>query len=238
MSGVDGNQSGRQPHSSGRSLNEPVRGALADGREILFFSTESASRPGTDHRDLRPGPRTRRMRFVATPAPVSGDDRPGPPGTYLQATATDVSAVPRPDGRSSEIPADDYEVVVFENRFPSLSTRGRAVDSGCPTATMTRSWPLPDTVAARSSASPVTTRLIRDVERRPRSARHRRVVAAHHRPVVARRDRGSVLLREPWRGDRGDVVASARTDLCLSVHHPADGVVEPRCAMPSGRDRP
>ncbi|HCS56792.1 MAG TPA: galactose-1-phosphate uridylyltransferase, partial [Gordonia polyisoprenivorans] len=56
MSGVDGNQSGWQPHSSGRPLHEPVRGALADGREILFFSTESASRPGTDHRDLPPRP--------------------------------------------------------------------------------------------------------------------------------------------------------------------------------------
>ena len=123
MSGVDGNQSGWQPHSSGRPLHEPVRGALADGREILFFSTESASRPGTDHRDLPPRP-------TDPPNEIRRDSRTGEWVMIAPARQERTYKPPRqmcplcpdPTGRSSEIPADDYEVVVFENRFPSLST--------------------------------------------------------------------------------------------------------------------
>ena len=33
---------------------------------------------------------------------------------------------PGPSGQTSEIPAPDYDVVVFENRFPSLSGAGTA----------------------------------------------------------------------------------------------------------------
>ena len=35
-----------------------------------------------------------------------------------------MPAVPGPTGLTSEVPAPDYDVVVFENRFPSLSGAG------------------------------------------------------------------------------------------------------------------
>jgi UDPglucose--hexose-1-phosphate uridylyltransferase len=103
---------------------------LADGREIVYFDET----PGLDRvlaRDTRPLP----------PAP------PGPPGpvgspeqgirwdplagewVVIAAARQDRTFLPPADqcpldpsgpGRPTEIPASSYDVVVFENRFPSL----------------------------------------------------------------------------------------------------------------------
>jgi UDPglucose--hexose-1-phosphate uridylyltransferase len=105
-------------------------GRLADGREIVYFDEA----PGLDRalaRDTRPLP----------PRP------PGPPGpigsaeqgirwdalagewVVIAAARQDRTFLPPPDqcpldpsapGRPTEIPASSYDVVVFENRFPSL----------------------------------------------------------------------------------------------------------------------
>jgi UDPglucose--hexose-1-phosphate uridylyltransferase len=103
---------------------------LADGREIIYFDEE----PGLDRvlvRDTRPLP----------------PRRPGPPGpigapeqgirwdplagewVVIAAARQDRTFLPPADqcpldpsapGRPTEIPASSYDVVVFENRFPSL----------------------------------------------------------------------------------------------------------------------
>ena len=41
-----------------------------------------------------------------------------------------MPAVSGPSGVTSEIPAPDYDVAVFENRFPSLSGAGSAPFTG------------------------------------------------------------------------------------------------------------
>ncbi|RPA10314.1 galactose-1-phosphate uridylyltransferase [Gordonia sp. OPL2] len=107
-----------------RDLPEPQVAELADGRELLFFSaSEEAPAPGVDHRDLPARPNT-------SPTHVRRDPRTGDWVMMAPARQERTYKPPRqmcplcpdPSGRSSEIPAADYDVAVFENRFPSLST--------------------------------------------------------------------------------------------------------------------
>jgi UDPglucose--hexose-1-phosphate uridylyltransferase len=113
-------------------VSHPVRrtsGHLADGREIIYFDdTEpylsgESTRDLTDKRDLGEAARAGQMRQD----PLSGAwiamathrlDR-----TYLPP-ADECPLCPTGRGTEpSEVPANDYDVVVFENRFPSYSTR-------------------------------------------------------------------------------------------------------------------
>jgi len=106
-------------------------GRLADGREIVYFDEA----PGLDRalaRDTRPlaprppGP----ARPAGSPEwgirwdPLAGE------WVVIAAARQDRTFLPPPDqcpldpsapGRPTEIPADSYDVVVFENRFPSLA---------------------------------------------------------------------------------------------------------------------
>src|SRR3984957_3591373 len=114
---------------------------LADGREIVYFDEA----PGLDRaaaRDTRPLP-------LVPPGP------PGPTGSAEQGIRWDplagewgVIAAARQDrtflppadqcpldasapGRPTEIPAASYDVVVFENRFPSLREPLGRCEVGC-----------------------------------------------------------------------------------------------------------
>jgi UDPglucose--hexose-1-phosphate uridylyltransferase len=104
---------------------------LADGREIIYFDES----PGLNRalaRDTRDG---------LVPVPTPGAWRPESPEqavrwdpllgewVVIAAQRQDRTFLPPPDqcpldpsapGRPTEIPADSYAVVVFENRFPSL----------------------------------------------------------------------------------------------------------------------
>ena len=98
-------------------------GRLADGREIIYFdeSPDSGRAAVPDRRALPPpdpGPSS-----VLRWDPLAGEwvviaaqrqDR-----TFLPP-AEQCPLCPSRDGRLTEIPAPDYDVVVFENRFPSL----------------------------------------------------------------------------------------------------------------------
>jgi UDPglucose--hexose-1-phosphate uridylyltransferase len=108
----------------------PTRAKLADGRDLLFFAL-----PG--HRpvpvpDRRPLPQRdldrSQLRFDRSTgqwviiAALRQDRTYKPPADLCPLC-------PGPTGLTSEVPAPDYDVVVFENRFPSLSGAGQPVSA-------------------------------------------------------------------------------------------------------------
>lgn len=100
-----------------------TRSNLSDGREILYFDTpDTPPRTAVDERALP----TVRTESTMRRDPLTGQwslfaahrqNR-----TFLPPASEDPLAPTRPGSHPSEIPEADYQVVVFENRFPSLST--------------------------------------------------------------------------------------------------------------------
>ncbi|MCX5381964.1 galactose-1-phosphate uridylyltransferase [Streptomyces sp. NBC_00083] len=94
---------------------------LADGRELLYYDArDDLVRDESDRRPLDPVSTASELRRD----PLLGDTvvvashRQG--RTYLPP-ADACPLCPSREGLDSEIPAADYDVVVFENRFPSLA---------------------------------------------------------------------------------------------------------------------
>lgn len=108
-------------------MTAPTRWTLADGREQLFFSLPGHTpAPVPDRRPLPARPdQQSELRFDRQTgqwvivAALRQDRTYKPP-------ADACPLCPGPSGTTSEIPAPDYDVVVFENRFPSLSGAGSA----------------------------------------------------------------------------------------------------------------
>jgi UDPglucose--hexose-1-phosphate uridylyltransferase len=93
---------------------------LADGRELIYFDERPGmDRAATDPRDLKATRTSSEIRYDALLDQwvVIASHRQG--RTYLPSTDRCPLCPSRP-GRATEIPAGDYEVAVFENRFPSL----------------------------------------------------------------------------------------------------------------------
>jgi UDPglucose--hexose-1-phosphate uridylyltransferase len=96
---------------------------LADGRELIYFDErDDASRDAVDQRDLPPPPPASEMRhdpildeWVAIAAHRQSR-------TFLPPS-DQCPLCPSSAQWHSEIPAPEYDVVVFENRFPSFSHR-------------------------------------------------------------------------------------------------------------------
>jgi UDPglucose--hexose-1-phosphate uridylyltransferase len=96
---------------------------LADGRELVYYdSRDDAVRDAVDQRPLDATTTASEIRhdpllgeWVAVASHRQGR-------TY-HPPAEECPLCPSRDGKLSEIPADDYDVVVFENRFPSLTGR-------------------------------------------------------------------------------------------------------------------
>ncbi len=95
-------------------------GVLADGREIIFYDRTDVSRAISDHRDIEP---------VATSSEIRLDPLTG---EYVAVTAhrqarthlppaDQCPLCPSTETRLTEVPEPDYDVVVFENRFPSFA---------------------------------------------------------------------------------------------------------------------
>ena len=106
-----------------------TRGRLADGREIIYFDDSepyvsgAVERVVPDTRDLPPSTGDSVMRRD----PMTGEwvviASYRNARTFLPPT-DECPLCPTGHGRApSEVPAADYDVVAFENRFPSLSTR-------------------------------------------------------------------------------------------------------------------
>jgi UDPglucose--hexose-1-phosphate uridylyltransferase len=99
---------------------------LADGRELIYYDRrEDVDRTAPDTRDLpdpAPASQLRYDRLLDEWVAIAGhrQDR-----THLPPS-DECPLCPSQPGRATEIPAADYEVAVFENRFPSFQhPRGR-----------------------------------------------------------------------------------------------------------------
>lgn len=95
---------------------------LADGRALYYFDAEPGTvRDAKDTRDLPETTTSSEIRWdpLLDQWVVIASHRQG--RTFLPP-ADECPLDPSTDERRTEIPAEDYEVVVFENRFPSLST--------------------------------------------------------------------------------------------------------------------
>ncbi len=94
---------------------------LADGREILYFDEVARPHTETDTRPLTPRSLedTGEVRYDALHDEWIAVAAHRGNRTYLPP-ADQCPLCPSQPGRPSEIPASEYDVVVFENRFPSL----------------------------------------------------------------------------------------------------------------------
>jgi UDPglucose--hexose-1-phosphate uridylyltransferase len=103
---------------------------LADGREILYFDEDAhpAEHTVQDTRDLPPVSTRSQLRFDALVGEWVAIASHRQTRTFLPP-ADQCPLCPSTPDRPSEIPDSAYQVVVFENRFPSLAT---AVDRDVP----------------------------------------------------------------------------------------------------------
>jgi UDPglucose--hexose-1-phosphate uridylyltransferase len=94
---------------------------LADGRELIYYDTvDDAARDALDRRPLPQVTAASEIRHDPLRDERVGYAAHRQSRTYLPP-ADQCPLCPSRDGRLSEIPADRYEVAVFENRFPSFS---------------------------------------------------------------------------------------------------------------------
>ncbi len=104
-------------------------GSLSDGREIIYYEdTEpylsgTASRQIEDHRHLMPAGGGSTLRLDALTGEWVAIASHRNTRTFLPPANACPLCPTKPGGFQSEIPTDDYDVVVFENQFPSLSMR-------------------------------------------------------------------------------------------------------------------
>lgn len=103
---------------------------LSDGRELIYFDDPGSSpRPTAsmvDHRGLPPRGEPGEVRFDALTGEWVAVAAHRQSRTHLPP-ADQCPICPTTTGNPSEIPAPDYDVVVFENRFPSLGPEVGAV---------------------------------------------------------------------------------------------------------------
>lgn len=100
---------------------------LADGREIIYFDADESApdRRVEDSRELGPVSTASEIRYDAALDEwvAIASHRQG--RTHLPPT-DECPLCPSRTGHRTEVPADDYDVVVFENRFPSLAAAAAA----------------------------------------------------------------------------------------------------------------
>ncbi|MBT2369258.1 galactose-1-phosphate uridylyltransferase [Streptomyces sp. ISL-10] len=94
---------------------------LADGRELLYYdSRNDAVRDAVDTRPLGAVSTTSEIRHDVLLGDTVAIASHRQARTY-HPPADECPLCPSRDGRLAEIPATDYDVAVFENRFPSLA---------------------------------------------------------------------------------------------------------------------
>lgn len=105
-----------------------TRTRLADGRELIYFDeSPGVDRSAVDTRDLPAVEHHSQARFDALAGEWVAIAGHRQTRTY-RPPADQCPLCPSTPGRASEIPAPDYDVVVFENRFPSFAGAGPAAE--------------------------------------------------------------------------------------------------------------
>jgi UDPglucose--hexose-1-phosphate uridylyltransferase len=103
------------------TMRQPSRTRLADGRELLYFDDEpGVVHTGVDRRELPRAVNLSQARWDVLTREWTVIAGHRQQRTFRPATS-DCPLCPTRDDRLTEIPEDRYDVVVFENRFPSLS---------------------------------------------------------------------------------------------------------------------
>ena len=114
---------------------------LADGRELIYFDeTEHPDRVLVDPRDLPevvPGSQIRYDALLDEWVGIAGHRQTR---TY-HPPADACPLCPSTATNQSEIPSPTYDVVVFENRFPSFAGTGEGAATGDPAAGLFRTRP-------------------------------------------------------------------------------------------------
>ncbi|KIZ18984.1 galactose-1-phosphate uridylyltransferase [Streptomyces natalensis] len=104
---------------------------LADGRELIYYDArDDAVRDATDARPLdrvATASEIRHDRLLGDRVAIASHRQ----GRTYHPPADECPLCPSREGRRSEIPADDYDVAVFENRFPSLAGDGGRCEVVC-----------------------------------------------------------------------------------------------------------
>ncbi|MFJ5265961.1 galactose-1-phosphate uridylyltransferase [Streptomyces sp. NPDC088387] len=94
---------------------------LADGRELIYYDLSDATvRDAVDHRPLEPtvtSSEIRRDELLGDSVAIASHRQ----GRTYHPPADQCPLCPTRGDRLSEIPDSSYDVVVFENRFPSLA---------------------------------------------------------------------------------------------------------------------
>lgn len=94
---------------------------LADGREIIYYDRrDDVRRDAADRRPLEATATASEIRYDPLLSEWTAVTAHRQGRTY-HPPADECPLCPSRDGRLSEIPEPDYDVVVFENRFPSLT---------------------------------------------------------------------------------------------------------------------
>ncbi|SOD74468.1 UDPglucose--hexose-1-phosphate uridylyltransferase [Jatrophihabitans sp. GAS493] len=105
---------------------EPVRTRLSDGRELLYFDDEpNVEHTAVDRRGLEPAEITSQARWDVLTREWTVIAGHRQQRTFRPATS-DCPLCPTRGDMLTEVPDDHYDVVVFENRFPSLAASAAA----------------------------------------------------------------------------------------------------------------
>jgi UDPglucose--hexose-1-phosphate uridylyltransferase len=94
---------------------------LADGREIIYFDERETERDLVDTRELAPTSTASEIRFDPLLNEWVAIASHRQSRTHLPPS-DECPLCPSVDGMHTEIPSSSYDVVVFENRFPSFMT--------------------------------------------------------------------------------------------------------------------
>ncbi len=107
-----------------------IRATMADGRELIYFDeTPDAERVLLDNRDLPevvPGSEVRFDAVTGEWVGIAGHRQ----SRIYHPPANACPLCPSTPENASEIPSPDYDVVVFENRFPSFAGAGPIATDG------------------------------------------------------------------------------------------------------------
>ena len=125
----------RTSHTASSPRFRRTSTTLADGRELIYFDDSEPYRSGAKSREVlderplgaRPAAGTMRLDALTGDWVSIADHRQDrtflPPADECPLCPTGVGTM------ASEIPASEYDVVVFENRFPSFATESTAAES-------------------------------------------------------------------------------------------------------------